>query len=170
MHYTSETRRAGMNRQQFDALIAENKSAPHLNSIYAAIRDYKINFFVLPPDGRPLQSDMLNAAAPFTAIIGDDTDRSVGPNGFDKPSLRLLIRKATSAAVISSEIVPNIYTLMSLMSGMLRANTVIVETRPQHEMEWIRFLQDASPHIPMVVSTALPEQKKQRGSSEFYDE
>ncbi len=43
------------------------------------------------------------------------------------------------------------------MTGLLRANTLIIETRPEQEHAWVDYIRTLAPHTPVILSTSLPE-------------
>jgi hypothetical protein len=46
----------------------------------------------------------------------------------------------------------------SLMTGLLRTNTMIVETRPAHEKAWVDYVRSVSTDIPLILSTAMAKE------------
>ena len=142
-------------REQIDAMINLPCAVPYIKPILEAVRDYGIGYLVLLQHGDGLDTAQLNSQVPRIVMVGDDTSCSCGPGAFDPSTLRICALRSSCLAIISSEAVPNIYTMFSLMTGLLRANTMIIETRPEHEKAWIEYVRKLSPHIPVIVSTAM---------------
>ncbi|MGE0190131.1 MAG: hypothetical protein AB7Q04_12710 [Steroidobacteraceae bacterium] len=149
-------------RAQIDAMINLPATPGHIKSILKVVRDYGVVYIALLQNGDALPSEKLNNPVPSVTVIGDDTDKALGPEGFDALTLRVCAMRASSIAIISSETVPNIYTLFSLMSGLLRAHTLIIETRPEQERAWIDYVQAISSDVPVILSTAMPQGWEQK--------
>lgn len=144
-------------KEQIAAILAMPQTPPHLKPVFEAVRDYGIGYLTLLQYGDGLAAEKLNSQNPIITVVGDDTDMARGPGAFDAATLRILTLRASCVAVISSEAVPDIYTLFSLMTGLLRASTLIVETRPEQERAWVDYMRGLSPHIPVILSTAMPQ-------------
>jgi hypothetical protein len=108
---------------------------------------------VLEQSGEPFMDVLTAAKEPFIALIGDDTDRAVGPGFYHQPSLRHLISLIGDAAVISSAPPVEVYAAMACTVAILRINTVIVETRIEQEIPWITALRGVQPNLPTIVAT-----------------
>ena len=146
--------RGGIIRERLDALIASGvPKAPHLLPLLLAVRNDGIGLMVLEQSGEPFMNVLTAAKGPFIALIGDDTDRTVGPGFYHQPSLRRLISLIGGAAVVSSTPPVEAYTAMACATTILRVNTVIVETRIEQEIPWITALRGVQPNLPMIVAT-----------------
>lgn len=121
---------------------------PHLRPIYAAMRDGRRSLLLLPQGGGRCAVPTF----PFVALVGDDTDRALGPNAFHGRSLARVARSARGIALISCAIVPNVYAIAAQMV-LLGHSTLIVETRPECEAEWLAFLRSAAPRASFLMCT-----------------
>jgi hypothetical protein len=139
------------------SIIASDLTPKHLKGIFEAARDYQIGFMHFPRNHQKVDLERLNAAKAFVAIVGDDTDCSMGPDHFDAVFVRMLLEKAFGIAVISSAVIEDIYTLFAEVAGLCRKSMVIIETRPEHEMQWIARVNEIAPNTHLVVSTPKPE-------------
>lgn len=142
---------------QIASILAMPETPPHLKPVFEAVRDYGIGYLTLLQHGHGLPAERLNSQNPMITVVGDDTDAALGPIAFHAATLKILTLRASCVAVISSDVVPDIYALFSLMTGLLRANTLIIETRPEHEQAWVEYVRGLSPHIPVILSTAIPQ-------------
>lgn len=106
--------------------------APHLAQIAKAAFEKRCQLALVPQEGGPF--DLMNDK-PFVCIVGDDLDCSMGPAGFDGPSMDKMLKRTAAAAVISCEIIPWIYDRAAALARE-GWSTVIVETRPEHEVPW----------------------------------
>lgn len=143
--------------EQITAILAMPQTPAHLKPIFEVVRDYGVGYLTLLQNGEGLESERLNSQVPLITVVGDDTNTSLGPKAFDTTTLKILTLRASCIAVISSEAVLNIYSMFSLMTGLLRANTLIIETRPEQECAWVDYMRALVPHTPVILSTSLPE-------------
>jgi len=125
---------------------------PHLKPIVRAIRDHNVRMLFVPQMAGAfrLPKDGDRAAI---AIIGDDMDQAHGPAGFHLPSLRRSIRSANWFAVVSCEPIPKVYEAAALLCTTTRGNALIVETRPEQEIQWIQLIQKLAPGRPLCIAT-----------------
>jgi hypothetical protein len=139
-------------RERLTEMIGKNALAPHLNPVLAAIRDFGMHMLIVPQSKDSLDApDEIEGSA--VVIIGDDTDRSLGPDGFDKPSLRRLFRLATEVAVIASAPPADVYGAMCEIAMVMQRCVVIVETRPEQEIAWLEFAKAANAELPILFAT-----------------
>jgi hypothetical protein len=132
------------------ALSATIAAAPdHLRPLFHAVRDEGCDVAWifqgapatrLPKTGRPL-----------IAVVGDDLDRALGPEGFHRPTLRRLVREASVASIVSSGPVVDAYERPATNAVLLRENVIIVETRPEQELAWANFVRDARPEMGLLL-------------------
>lgn len=144
-------------KEQIAAILAMPQTPPYLKPVFEVVRDYGVGYLTLLQNGDGLEPDKLNSQVPMITVVGDDTNVALGPAAFDAATLKILTLRASCVAIISSEPVPNIYTLFSLMTGLLRANTLIIETRPELEHAWVDYIRAIAAHTPVILSTSLPE-------------
>ena len=142
-----------LTREKLDEVIAHSSKAPHLLPVFRAIRDHGLRLMILPQTREPFLQPMDEMGEPFVAIITDDTDRAVGPEHYHQESLRQLASVIDGAAVVASSPPPEAYATMTMMPVLYGVNTVIIETRPEQELQWINFLQDIQADLPLIIAT-----------------
>jgi len=149
-----------LKRTYLDYLIAAQQTPTHLKHIMIAMRDYGISFFTILQNSPRFETEQLEHTWGFVAVIGDDTNCSMGPDNFNRVErviLKQLVDKCSYVAIISSEIVVGLYDFMAQMAGQRQTGALIIETRPEHELQWAERIRALSPHIPLVISTPYPE-------------
>lgn len=118
-------------------------SPDHVRPILTAVRDCGVGMlfvmqtpqaFRLPRDGRPQ-----------IILIGDDTHRADGPAGFHMPSIRRAIRACSAFAVVSSAPPTLVYAEATVPVILAGQNAMIVETRPEQEIQWVSLIQKLAP-------------------------
>ncbi len=144
--------RAKLKRAQLDELIASTSQASaHLNPVFRAMRDFGVKLLIFQQSSGCL-IDLLDVVErPFIAIVGDDTDRAVGPDTFDRTSLNRLIQMADRAAVVAGAPDPGVYEGLSALAASLGYNILIIETQPEQEIAWIKAVEQAKADLPLVV-------------------
>jgi len=113
-------------RERISEIIGKNMCAQHLNPVFEAIRDFGVSVLIAPQCRDSLDEALDEARDASIVIIGDDTDRALGPDGFHKPSMRRLFRLATETTVISSAPPERVYAGMSTLAALGRRFVVIV--------------------------------------------
>lgn len=121
----------------------------HLRPIYAAMLNPGIGFLVV---GRTSGPFAVESRGGFVGLIADDTDRSLGPAGFHRKSIRRLAAQPRSITLISSDIVPDLYAAAAALA-VAGFCTIIVETKPEQEAAWLDLLKVAAPQANMLVCT-----------------
>lgn len=140
-------------RERISEIIGKNRRAPHLHPVWEAARDFGVSV-VIAPQGRESLDEALDEARDASiVIVGDDTDRAHGPDGFHTPSMARLFERATETAVISSAPPEPVYAAMSTLAALGRRFVVIVETRPEQEIAWVEFIRAANPTLPILLVT-----------------
>lgn len=139
-------------RARLDAAIEHG--ALHLRPIYAAVRDAGIIFAVIPQGAG--RFDLHDSRRPSIALIGDDMDQAYGPAGFHRKSLRRLLARCTSVAIVSCEPLVEVYTCMAVTAAGLRGHSALIETRLEHEENWTRFVKEHAPDAALMVATVKP--------------
>ena len=140
--------------------ILSKLAPPHIKSVLTAMRDYGIHFIIIPQNRTEitLELDALEVMdAGFVAVISDDTSFSLGPNHFDHEMLKGLVEKSSHAAIISTDASADIYDMLSSIAGTRQTGTLIVETMPEHEMQWADRIRSLSPYMPLFISTLHPK-------------
>jgi hypothetical protein len=140
-------------RERLTEIIGKNALAPHLNPAFEAIRDFGVRVQIVPQSKDSFDDALDEAEGSAIVIIGDDTDRTLGPEGFDKPSMRRLFRMATEVAVIASAPSADVYGAMSALSAIMHRFAVIVETRLEQAIAWVEFIKAANWELPILLVT-----------------
>lgn len=138
-----------INRDVLDAVIA--KSPVYLRPVLVAVRDATTGLLLINQGHEPFVTPTVCGRSTISMIL-DDTDRSVGPLGFHRRSLRRLIRASDAFAVISSSAIGLPYAAMSAVAATGKA-TVIIETRLEHELQWLALIQRVAPKRPLMLCT-----------------
>ncbi len=140
--------------ERVDAAIAKCAAkAPHLVPLLLAARDNGIGLMIMGQRGASFLDVLASATGPFIALIGDDTDRAVGPGHYHQDSLRRLASVIGGAMVVSSAPPVDAYAAMTVMPAVFGVNTVIVETRPEQEIPWVNALRSVQPDLPTILAT-----------------
>ena len=121
----------------------------HLREIYVAMRTAGIGLALIQQRTGPFHPPKGRA---FIGLIGDDTDRSLGPDGFDRASIRRLLALTHGVCVMSCELVPRVYATAAAVARLGIA-TAIIETRPEHEAEWLALVKEAAPGASTLLYT-----------------
>jgi hypothetical protein len=103
----------------------------------------------------PLPSDK-----PIITLIGDDLNVSLGPNGFHA-SIRKLFRSADAAVIVACAAEQKFYANAATVAVLERRNAVIVECRPETELEWLAFAKMHLGTNRIVLCSARPEGRPQ---------
>jgi hypothetical protein len=90
---------------------------------------------------------------PVIMLIGDDLHSAEGPEAFHKSSIRKFVKNAACCAVISCEALVEVYTAIATEAVLLRYSGVIVETRPEQEIQWVNFIREANNDIRMLLAS-----------------
>ena len=90
---------------------------------------------------------------PLITLLGDDTDRADGPDGFAREWLRKLVAGCAVGLVVSSEPMAHAYEAAAAAAVVHRRDVVIIETRPEQEIAWLDFILKAQPNIRLTVCT-----------------
>ena len=123
----------------------------HLRPIYAAMASAGIGLFLVRQRSEAFD---LRYGRPFVALVGDDTDVALGPDGFHRASLERLARLVGGISVIASGVVPDVYATAA-GCAVLGQSGLIVETRPEQEGAWMDLLSRAAPRTPLLLCTPI---------------
>jgi hypothetical protein len=133
-------------------LDAAWRQAPdHLKPVLAAVRDCGVGFLFIPQGPEPFRIPK-GTKRPAVYLIGDDFDSSVGPGGFHLPSLRRAMRECVAFAVLGGEATESIYAAVTA-GAVAGGRVMIVETRLQHEIAWVRLIQKLAPRRMLIWGT-----------------
>lgn len=128
-------------------------SASHMKPVFQAMRDCSCGVMLLDQDRRPFARPPMPV---FIAIVGDDTDKALGPAGFHTASVANLAHAVCEIAVISCEPLEGVYARSALLARC-GASSLIVETRLEQEANWTRFLGLIAPGKPLTIATVRPQ-------------
>ena len=99
----------------------------------------------------------LSAAHPMILLVGDDTNRSKGVRAFSARSLRAFLPRCRAVAIVSSAPTFEVYSALARIAGDDRLDVAIIETLPQHEGEWLAFVEREAPKASVVLCTVKGE-------------
>lgn len=137
---------AGATRERLTRTInAAASSAPHLKPVFEGVRDGGVHLLFVPQSATAFRMPAAAASKPRVVIIGDDFDQSMGPNAFHMPSLRRLIRAGALFGVVTASPEAGLYGSATLAAVLHRSLSVIVETRLEHELQWVELIQKLAP-------------------------
>ncbi len=125
---------------------------PHLRPVLMAVRDLGIALFYVHQDSKAFRMPA-EPKRPAMTIIGDDTDRALGPNGFHMPSLRRIIRSSSAFAVVSCEPLAVVYGSVAFATALAGRHSLLIETRPEQELAWMNLIQKHAPGRPIQLAT-----------------
>lgn len=121
------------------------KTVPaYLHPILQAVRDHGVGMMFVPQVTEPFRLPR-DHKRPAIIIIGDDFDCAVGPDGFHLPSIRRAIRACQAFAVVSSAPPPAVYLTVAVGAAALRQSAMLIETRPEQEIQWVSLIQKLAP-------------------------
>lgn len=126
--------------------------APHLRSLLVAVRDHGLGFMFVPQAADPFRIPK-RSSRPAIVLIGDDFDVARGPDAFHMPSIRRIIRSCDSFAVVSSEPAVELYATMAAAASLTRRSSMIIETRPEQEIQWVHLIRKLAPGRPICLAT-----------------
>ena len=132
--------------------LAEELSGAHWRPLLEAVRDRGVIIFSVAQRAGPFRPPY-SKQHPLIALIGDDTDVALGPDGFHKKSLRRLMGSASAGIIVASAPVVGVYETAAFIAGSFRQKVFIIETRPEQEIPWAQFSEDAAPHLSLLIST-----------------
>lgn len=140
-----------LNNAEIGSLVAGGPSyyAPLLKSV----RDLNLGLYFVQQNCWPFDLPIQNR--PVVTLIGDDTEKAIGPNGFHRKSLRRLVRWADNAVMVACAPAPALYACASIMATCLRFKTLIIETRLEQEQAWIDWVTAANPEIRLLIGTGM---------------
>jgi hypothetical protein len=134
------------------AIEGARQRAQHLEPILAAMLDCGVEPMLVGQHDKAFR--LPRDARPSVVIVGEDTDRGLGPAGFHQPSLRRLFRASGGATVISSAAPGDAYALPTATVVRTRRHTAIVETCVARRPSWIEVITRAVPGLALLISAA----------------
>ena len=134
---------------RLDAAISA--SPPHLRPLLLAVRDHRVAMLYVSQDAGPFAIPA-DVKRPALVMVGDDMETSVGPSRFHVPSLRRAMRACVAFTVVTSAPTVEVYALGTAPT-IGGKNAMIIETRLEHELEWLALIQKTAPGRPVLLST-----------------
>ena len=144
---------AAVIRERTERLLAERPDAAHLAPPFAAVAE-GLGLAIAAQTAEPFR---LPENRPVVLVVGDDLDTSLGPDGFHKPSLRRVLRRAAGVAVMAGAPRPEPYALAAEAALTFGATMVLIECREITEGDWNAFVATAAPRVPRLIVTPFPE-------------
>ena len=129
-----------------------DEAEPHLISILEAIRDHQVDFMFVSQSNSPFRLPIGRKRAAIT-IIGDDMYEAWGPKGFHMQSVRRIIRASQTFAVVSCAALEPVYSAMAFAASTARRNALLIETRPEFELQWVDLIRKLAPGCPVTLAT-----------------
>lgn len=133
--------------------FAVENGPAHLRCIYAAVRDCGVSFATISQNSGRFA---FPAGKPVVALLGDDMHEALGPAAFHRKSVRRFVATCAAAVVIACDAQPRFYAMATSVAVCLRRDVLIVETRSEHEADWIDLVKTISPDIRMLIGTVRP--------------
>jgi hypothetical protein len=125
---------------------------PHLCELLTAVRDNRVAFLFVPQWATTFRIPK-QPVRPAIVLIGDDFTSALGPGHFHAASLRRVIRACASFTVVAGSARPEIYGAAADLVVASRKSALLVETRPEHEIQWVQLIQRYAPGRPICLST-----------------
>jgi hypothetical protein len=141
----AESFKHGMTRDTLEAAISADSTPMYKKAIFRAMRDYGVNFLHFQPRHPFFDTNILKSIPSAVVLVDDQANWPCGPKGFEVEALNHLTTGSDCIAVICDGSYPDIYTYISLMAGMHRCMTMVIETRPEYEQEWLRYAESMAP-------------------------
>jgi len=129
-----------------------HEAEPHLIPLLEAVRDHAVDLMFVSQSDEAFRLPK-NRGRPAITIIGDDLYEALGPEGFHMPSLRRVIRASQSFAVVSCAALEPVYDAMAFAASAARTNVLVVETRPEFEIQWVELVRKLVPGKPLTIAT-----------------
>ena len=127
---------------------------PHMRPIMLAVRDHGAGWATIP---QRIGRFDLPQGKPIITIFGDDLDVSLGPDGFHRKSVRCVLARCRVVSIVACEPLLELY-LAAASAAVFGFPAAIIETRPEHEMQWLGLVKQAAPDAALLVGSV-----KERG-------
>lgn len=129
------------------------ETAPaYLRAVLLGVRDHRVGLLIVSQGSGPFAVPAKPKRRAAVVMVGDDMVLSMGPEGFHQPSIRRTIQACRAFAVVSSAATTDVYANMTAFAVGGR-NAMIVETRLEHEFQWVTLIQKLAPGRPLIIST-----------------
>lgn len=97
----------------------------------------------------------LNLMRVSITLIADDDGRSVGPEHFRSPLLDARMASANIAFILAWAAEPIFYGMAAMSVAFWSKNILFVETRINHEQQWIDHINAVNPSIQFVIAAPV---------------
>jgi hypothetical protein len=144
---------SSVSRARLDEVIASAEHAPHMQTMLAAVRDQRLCLAIIPHGCRHMREVLDEVRLPAVVIVGDDTERALGPAGFDAAATRRLFREAAYVAVMSGASVAEVYAAACRHAVDERCLVALVETRVKQEIAWASLVREANPLAALLIAS-----------------
>jgi hypothetical protein len=134
--------------KQIDEAI---RRAKHLRPLLVAVRDHGCSLLVVTQHSGAFAPPPQYARRLIT-LLGDDLTQALGPSAFDRASVESALRAAEGVCIVACAPILEPYAGAAALAVM-GANSVLIETRPEHEISWVQFVQEAQPGIRTMLAT-----------------
>lgn len=131
----------------------EERAAPHWRAVYYAMRQHGIAFGGIIQDRSPFR---IPRDRPTLLLLGDDLDASHGPAGFHAKSVRRFVERCRYGVVVACSPETVLYATAASIVAATRGDVVLIETRPEHEADWVNRLREIKPGLPLMVGMVRP--------------
>ena len=130
----------------------QHELAMHAWAAWAAVRDHDATYVSMPQSTERFR---LPADRSTIAIFGDDFGLGTarGPRAFHRPSLARYLGQCATIVLVTSEAVPSMYSIAALTAVALGCCTAVIESLPERETEWLAFIAEVAPGVPLVLCT-----------------
>jgi hypothetical protein len=134
------------------AIEGARQRARHLEPVLDAMLDCGIAPVLVSQHDKAFR--LARDASPSVVIVGEDTDRGLGPTGFQQPSLRRLFLASGGASVISSAAPGDGCALSTVPVVRTRRHAAIVGTCVAWRTSWIEAITKAVLGLALLISAA----------------
>ncbi len=142
-----------VSRARLDNLIGSAGQAPHLQAVLSAVRDHRLAWLTLLENSGCINAALDTAPEAALVLLGDDTDRALGPAGFHAASTRRLFHKAAYVAVMSGAPVAEVYAAACRHAVEERCLVVLVETRVEQKIAWVNLVRETNPLAALLITS-----------------
>lgn len=133
---------------------AKRRAAPHWRPILHAVCDHGVALAGIYQDRGPFR---VPRGRPTILLLGDDLDASFGPTHFHAKSVQRFVRRCRYGIVVACSPEVALYLTAASIASALRKDVVLVETRPEHEADWVDRLRQIKPGLPLMVGMVRPQ-------------
>ncbi len=134
----------------FDQIAGStSERAPHCRPAVHATRDCGVGFVVIPRCATGLDRGIAPLARHFFVRVGDNTDFALGRSQYDRTALKKRIGVVDWIVFVSCAPPPVAHASIALLAAAGH-NGLVIETRPEQEIDWVNLLQVVRRELPIV--------------------